>query len=434
MRYPPIDPTLFSYNRQNLVQHLQPNAVVVLQANDVFPKNADITIPFRQNSDLFYLSGIDQEETILVLYPDAPQAAWKVMLFVKETNEHIKIWEGCKHTLEEAHAISGIAQVHWLSEFPSTFHALMSHAEYVYLNTNEHPRARPEVPTREFRFIQWCQQKYPLHQYKRLAPIMHHLRAIKSALEIDLLREACQITEKGFRHILPLVRPGIMEYEIEAELAYIFLRNRSRGFAYEPIVGAGANACSLHYTANDQPCLDGDVILLDIGAEYANYSADMTRVVPANGRFTQRQRAVYDAVLRVMRQAQQLLVPGNDLPTYHKQVGKIVEEELIGLGLLDRTDIRNQLPTKPAYKKYFMHGASHHLGLDTHDVGNVYRKFEPGMVFTIEPGIYIPEEKLGIRLENDFVIREDGLEDLMATVPLEADDIETLMQSERSSV
>ncbi|MEL6152738.1 MAG: aminopeptidase P N-terminal domain-containing protein, partial [Bacteroidota bacterium] len=365
MRYRNIDPALFIQNREKLTQHLQPNAVAVLQANDILPRNADGTMPFRQNSDLFYLSGIDQEETILVLYPDAPRASWKVMLFIKETSDHIRIWEGPKYTQEEAHNIAGIAQVHWLREFPNIFHALMGHADYIYLNTNEHARAHTEVPTRETRFITWCQQKYPLHKYERLAPIMHHLRAVKSALELELLREACRITEKGFRRILPLIRPGIMEYEIEAELAYTFLKHRSRGFAYEPIVAAGTNACSLHYTANDQQCRDGEAILLDVGAEYANYNADMTRVVPANGRFTQRQRAVYKSVLHVMRQAQQLLVPGNDLTTYHQQIGQVMEEVLVDLGLLDRTDIKNQTSDKPAYKKYFMHGTSHHLGLDT---------------------------------------------------------------------
>ena len=427
MRYQPIDPTLFINNRKNLVKHLLPNSLVVLNANDIMPTNGDGVMPFRQNSDLFYLSGIDQEETILVLYPDAPQAAWRELLFVKETNEHIMIWEGQKYTQEAATEVSGVARVHWLQEFPALFKTLMGHAEHMYLNSNEHARAAAEVPTRDARFTTWCREQYPLHQYKRLAPIMHHLRAVKSDTEIALIKEACNITEKGIRTLLPLVKPGVMEYELEAALIGEFTRHGSKGFAYDPIVASGANACVLHYIANDQPCQAGDTILLDVGAEYANYKSDLTRVVPVSGRFTPRQRAVYDAVLRVLRQAGQLLVPGNDLTTYHQQVGEVMTEELVGLGLLDRMDIRHQDPKRPAYKKYFMHGTSHHIGLDTHDVGDVHRKFESGMVFTIEPGIYIREEGLGMRLENTFVIRENGPEDLMATIPLEAEEIEALM-------
>ncbi len=429
MRYEKIDPSLFVGNRKQLAQHLKPNSLVVLNANDIMPTSGDGVLPFRQNSDLFYLSGIDQEETILLLYPDAPQAAWKELLFIKETNEHILIWEGQKYTQAAASDTAGIAHVHWLHAFPTLLNTLMGQVEHVYLNANEHARAVGEVQTRDGRFTAWCQQKYPLHKYERLAPIMHYLRAVKSAPEIALIQEACKITEKGFRKILPLVKPGIMEYELEVALIGAFVHHGSRGFAYDPIVASGANACVLHYIANNQPCQAGDTILLDVGAEYANYKSDLTRVVPVSGRFTQRQRAVYEAVLRVMRLAQQLLVPGNDLARYHQQVGEVVTQELVGLGLLDRTDIKNQAPEHPAYKKYFMHNTSHHIGLDTHDVADVHSKFEPGMVLTIEPGIYIREEKLGIRLENDVVIREEGVEDLMATIPLEAEEIEELMNA-----
>ena len=428
MRYQPIDPALFISHRKRLYTQLKPNSLVILHANDIMPKSADGLLPFRQSSDLFYLSGIDQEETILVLYPEAPDAAWKEVLFVKKTDEQIMIWEGQKYTQEEASKASGIAHVHWLEDFPRLLHTLMTYTEHVYLNTNEHTRAVVEVETRDARFIAQCQRKYPLHQYERLAPLMHDLRAIKLPAEVALLQQACHITELGFRKLLPLVKPGVMEYELEAALIGEFVRNRSRGFAYEPIVASGHNACVLHYTANDQPCKSGDTILLDVGAEYANYSADMTRVVPVDGRFTARQRRVYDAVLRIMRQAQALLVPGSDLTTYHAQIATLVEEELVGLGLLSRTDIKKQDPKRPAYKKYFMHGTSHHLGLDTHDVGHMYRKFEPGMVFTIEPGIYIREEGLGIRLENDFLVQEDGLLDLMSSIPIEAEEIEALVQ------
>lgn len=429
MRYNPIDPSLFINNRKNLFKHLKPNSLVVLNANDIMPQNADGTMPFRQNSDLFYLSGIDQEETILVLYPDAKEEHLKEILFLKETNEKIAIWEGQKYTKEQAQASSGIKTIYWLDAFKSQFNTLMGQATYVYLNTNEHPRAVVEVQTREARFIEWCKTNYPLHRYERLAPIMHHLRAVKAEIEIELIKKACEITAKGFRKILPMIKPGIMEYELEAELIREFIRHRSRGFAYSPIIASGANSCVLHYEVNDQMCKKGDIILLDMGATYANYSADLTRVVPVNGRFTQRQKEVYNAVLRVMREAMKLLVPGNSLPVYHQEVGKIMTQELVRLGLLDKTTIKNQDPQNPAYKKYFMHGTSHHLGLATHDVGDMYRKFEPGMVLTVEPGIYIREACLGVRLENDLVIRENGVEDLMATIPIEAEEIEDLMHS-----
>jgi len=429
MRYEKINPSLFTRNRERLIKHLKPNSLVVLNANDIMPINGDGVMPFRQNSDLFYLSGIDQEETILVLYPDAPKEEWKELLFVKETDEHTMVWEGQKYTPKTAHDTSGIAHIHWLGTFATMFQALMGQAEYVYLNSNEHARAVLTVQTRDARFMHWCQQKYPLHRYERLAPIMHHLRAVKSALELDLIRAACDITGRGFKKALSCIKPGIMEYEIEAVLVGEFVGHRASGFAYDPIIASGANACILHYTANDQRCQAGDTVLLDVGAEYAHYRADLTRVVPVSGRFTPRQRAVYDAVLRIMRQAQRLLTVGNDLVTYHQQVGEVVAQELVGLGLLDRTDIKKQDPKNPAYKKYFMHGTSHHIGLDTHDVGDIHRKLELGMVLTIEPGIYIREEGLGIRLENDFVIREEGLEDLMDSIPIEADEIEALMHA-----
>lgn len=429
MRYKQIDPSLFVANRKKLTQHLRPNSLVVLNSNDLMPTNGDGTMPFRQNSDLFYFSGIDQEETILMLYPDAPQKAWQELLFVKETNAHIMVWEGQKYTKEVASDISGIAHIHWLDTFSDILHTLMGQVEHVYLNTNEHPRAALAVQTRDVRFAEWCKQKYPLHRYNRLAPIMQHLRSIKSESEIDLMKKACSITEKGFRKMLSCVSPGIMEYELEAVLIGEFVRHGSKGFSYDPIVASGANACVLHYTSNDQPCQAGDTILLDVGAEYANYKSDLTRVIPVNGRFTKRQRTVYETVLRVMRQAQQLLVSSNDLVTYDQQIGNVVERELLGLGLLDHTDIRNQNPKHPAYKKYFMHGISHHIGLDTHDVWDVHNNLEPGMVLTIEPGIYIREENLGMRLENNFVVREEGLEDLMASTPIEAEEIEELMHT-----
>jgi Xaa-Pro aminopeptidase len=428
MRYLPIDRNLFMLNRKNFCKQLYPKSVAIFNSNDIMPTNADGSMPFRQNSDLLYLSGIDQEESILILFPDHPDEKMRELLFLRETNEEIAIWEGHKYTKSEATEISGIQNILWLSQFGATLNALIAEAEHIYLNTNEHSR-RPltEVETRDSRFIKWCKERYPLHQYHRAAPILYNLRMIKSDIEIDILQKACDITESGFRRILPFVKPGMYEYEIEAELIHEFIRNRSRGFAYAPIIATGFNACVLHYIENRDKCKDGDILLLDIGAEYANYNADLTRSIPVNGRYTQRQKDVYNAVLRVQREAFSMLRPGNVIPEYHKEIGKLMESELVQLGLIDKTDIKNQDPEKPAYKKYFMHGTSHHLGLDVHDVGSMYRKFEEGMLFTVEPGIYIREENLGIRIENDVVIQKDGIQDLMKTIPIETDEIEELM-------
>ncbi len=429
MRHPTIDPLLFIHNRKKLCKHLKPNALVVLNANDVMPKNADGMMPFCQNSDLFYLSGIDQAETRLILYPDFKEGQWKEILFLKKTDEKMAVWEAAGYTTSQAKAISGIKTIVWLDAFPSIFQKLMTQAEYVYLNTNEHPRAVVEVQTRDARFVAWCRAQYPLYVYQRLAPIMQQLRIIKSGIEINLIKKACAITAKGFQKILPMVKPGIMEYELEAALISAFICNRASGFAYSPIIASGANTCILHCENNDQMCKSGALVLLDVGAKYAHYHADMTRVLPVNGRFSQRQKAVYKAVLRVMHAAKKLLVPGSSLPEYHQAVGTCMEEELCKLGLLSKTAIQNQTPENLAYKKYFMHGTSHHLGLDVHDVGDIYQKFVPGMVLTVEPGIYIKEEGLGVRLENVVAICENGVEDFMENIPIEPEAIEALMHT-----
>lgn len=427
MKYTPIDNSLYKSNRANFVKHVKPNSVSVFNSNDLMPTNADGLMPFRQNNDLLYLSGVDQEESILVIAPNASNPKHREILFVKETSELIAIWEGEKLTKAAATKQSGIETVYWLSDFDTIFHGLVTEAETIYLNQNEHLRAITTVETRDDRFRKECKAKYPDHQYDRLAPIMRKLRPIKSQLEIDAIQHACNITEKGFRRLLNFVKPGVMEYEIEAELAHEFLINRSRGFAYEPIIASGFNACVLHYVQNNQECKDGDVILMDIGAEYANYASDMTRCVPVSGKFTQRQKDVYNAVLRVMKGATAMLTPGTLHNEYHEEVGKMMESELIGLGLLDKNDVLKQDPKNPLYKQYFMHGTSHHLGLDVHDVEERNRPFEAGMVLTVEPGIYIREESLGIRLENDVLITENGQHDLMANIPLEAEEIEGLM-------
>ena len=429
MRYLPIDTQLFITNRQRLTQLLKPKSLVVLNANDIMPTNADGTMTFRQNNDLFYLSGVDQEETRLVLFPEHPDPKFRELLFLRETSELIEIWEGHKLTKAEAEQVTGIPQkqIYWMNQFETIFIQLVYEADFVYLNTNEHTRAGVAVQTQDARYVDEFRQKYPLHQLERLAPLMHQLRAIKQPQELPLIQTAIDTTETMFRRLLTFIKPGVWEYEIEAEMMHEFLRNRSRGAAYSPIIASGANACVLHYIDNSAQCQDGDVILLDIGAEYANYNADMTRSVPVNGRFSPRQRAVYDAVLRVMNEATQMLRPGNLWDEYHREVGRVMESELIGLGLLDKAEVARQDPDAPLYKKYFMHGTSHFLGLDVHDVGNKYRKMEPGMVFTVEPGIYIREEKLGIRLENNVLLTESGNIDLMATIPVEADEIESIM-------
>ncbi len=423
----PISPELFIQNRHNFTKRLQPSSIAIFHSNDIMPTNADGTMAFRQNNDLFYLSGVDQEESVLLLFPDARDQRMKEVLFVRETNDHILTWEGYKLTKKQAQEVSGIKTILWTHEFKSVLNSLMLEAEHVYLNSNEHLRAVVEVETRDARFIKWCKETYPLHKYERSAPIMHYLRAIKSEHEIALIKKACHITELGFRRLLNFIKPGVMEYEIEAELYHEFIRNRSRGPAYGSIIASGANACILHYVDNDQECKDGDLVLMDFGAEYANYASDLTRTVPVNGKFTPRQRDVYEAVLHVMKAATQMLVPGNTLDQYHAFVGTVMENELIRLGLLTVEDVRNQNPDKPLYKKYFMHGTSHLLGLDVHDVGSKYRPFEEGMVFTCEPGIYIREEGIGIRLENDILVTRNGPVDLMKDIPLEADEIESLM-------
>lgn len=431
MRHEPIPAGLFLRNREHLRGLLKPNSMVILHANDIYPTNADGTLPFKQNSDLFYLTGVDQEETILLLMPDARDPQEREILFVKETNEHLAIWEGQKVTKEQASAVSGIQRTEWSSTFEGFLHRCAPQVERIYLSTNEHLRANMVVETRNARFIKECQGSYPLHRYERLSPLLHRLRSLKDPEEIRLLQQACDITGAGFRRLLGFIRPGVGEWEIEAELLHEFVRRGSRGFAYPPIIGAGKNACVLHYVNNDQRCQDGDLVLLDVAAEYAGWNADLTRTVPVNGRFSPRQRAVYDAVLRVFRGANELLRPGTQPAAYQQAVLEIMERELVGLGLFSARDAKAQGPGKPLVKQYFMHGTSHPLGLDVHDVSAPHEAFAAGMVVTIEPGIYIREEGLGIRLENDVLIGSEKNLDLMAGIPLEAEQIEALMRAAR---
>ena len=430
MKYLPISPELFIKNRLKLSKQMVSNSIAIFNSNDIFSTGADSTLPFEQHRNIFYLTGVDQEESILLIFPDAKQEAHREVLFVKETNDHIAIWEGAKLSKLQATASSGIKTVYWLEEFQSIFSRLMEESTHFYYNNNEHYRQAVEMETREDRFLKMVKSSYPAHKMVPNFPIMEALRGVKESEEISLIKTACDITEKGFNRVLGFVKPGVMEYEIEAEYTHEFLRNRSKGFAYTPIIASGYNACVLHYIDNNQECKDGDLLLMDVAAEYANYSSDMTRTVPVNGRFTARQKAVYQAVLNVKNQATKLLVPGTMWDAYHVEVGKLMTSELLGLGLIDKVDVQNEDPKWPAYKKYFMHGTSHHMGLDTHDFGALKSPMQANMVFTVEPGIYIPEENMGIRLEDDVVIQAKGSPvNLMQNIPIEIDEIEALMNS-----
>ena len=428
MKYHPINNKLFTKNRAKFTAQMKPKSIAIFNSNDIFTTGADSTLPFEQNSDLLYLSGADQEESILLLFPDAINKNHREILFLTETNEHIAIWYGAKYSKEEATNVSGIKTIYWLSEFKKVFYDLMTEAETIYFNTNEHYRQAVELESREDRFIKKCKADFPAHKWEKSNQILQEIRGTKEPEEIEIIQTACNITEKGFRRILPFVKPGIMEYEIEAEFMHEFLRNRSNGFAYTPIIASGYSACVLHYIDNNKECKDGDMLLLDVGAEYANYSSDMTRTIPVNGRFTDRQKAVYSAVLRVKNEATKMLAPGVLWAEYQKEVGKFMSSELLGLGLIDKKDVKNENPDWPAYKKYFMHGTSHHMGLDTHDYGALKTPMKAGMVFTVEPGIYIPEEKMGIRIEDDVVVNKSGEPfNLMRNIPIEIEEIEELM-------
>lgn len=430
MKYDPIDKKLFIKNRKNFMNKMKPNSLAVFNSNDIYPISADSTMPFQQARDIFYLSGVDQEASILVLFPDAPLEKHREILFLTETNEHIAVWEGAKLDKEQAYETSGIKSVYWLKDFEKIFFEVMTQCETVYFNTNEHYRANVETQTRESRFIEWCKRQYPAHRVAKSNPILQRLRSVKDPIELDLMQKACDITEKAFRRTLGFVKPGVWEYEIEAEYMHEMLRNRSRGFAYTPIIASGSSANVLHYIENNKQCKEGELILLDTGAEYANYSSDLSRTIPVSGKYSKRQKEVYNAVNKVKNEATKMLIPGTLWAEYHIEVGKLMTSELLGLGLLDKADVQNEDPDWPAYKKYFMHGTSHHIGLDTHDYGILTEPMQANQVFTVEPGIYIPDEGFGIRLEDDVVIQEKGEPfNLMRNIPIEAEEIEDLMNS-----
>ena len=430
MKYHKIERQLFIKNRKNFTSQMKSNSLAVFNSNDIYPISADSTMPFEQHRDLFYLSGVDQEESVLVLFPDCPNENLREVLFVRETNAHIAVWEGEKLTKEAAFETSGIKNVHWLQDLDKVLFEMSTYCNTFYINTNEHYRANTETETREDRFTKGLLAKYPAHSVAKSNPILQRLRSVKDPIELKLMQNACDITEKGFRRVLGFTKPGVWEYEIEAELIHEFMKNRSKGFAYTPIIASGNNANVLHYTENNQQCKSGDLILLDTAAEYANYASDLTRTIPVSGTFSDRQRAVYNAVNHVKKEATKMLVPGNFWKEYHQEVGKLITSELLKLGLLDKADVQNEDKNWPAYKKYFMHGTSHHIGLDTHDYGLLYEKMEANNVFTVEPGIYLPKEGFGIRLEDDVVIQKKGSPfNLMGNIPIEAEEIEDLMQS-----
>ena len=427
MRYQTINPRLFEKNRERLEKKLKPNALAVINSNDEMPRNGDQCFPFRQNSDMFYLTGLDQEKCVLTLFPNHPVESLREIVFTVKTNDHMVTWYGHKYTLEQVSVVSGVKTVKWLDDFDATFRDLMARAHCVYLNQNENPRFTTDVPSRDLRFIQQLRTDYPLHEFMRLSPLLTELRMVKDDEEISLISRACEITGDAFGRVLKFVKPGVLEYEVEAEITHEFIRKGASGHAYPPIIASGENNCILHYNQNDQECREGGLLLLDFGAEYANYAGDCSRTIPVSGKFSPRQRQVYKAVLRVLRKASKMLVPGTTIDKYHAEVCKIMEKEMIDLGLFTEEDVKNQDPANPMFFRYYMHGTSHFMGLDVHDVGSKQQPLSKGMVLSCEPGIYIPEEGFGIRLENDILVGHDPI-DLMAHIPIEPDDIEALME------
>ena len=429
MKYKPLNPGLYRLNRRRFASQMKPDSIAIFHSNDMMPRSGDQFFPFRQNTALFSMSGLDQEETVLVLFPACVKDGFQEVVFIKKTTERMAIYDGQKYTKDEAQKVSGIQKIFWLEEMDKVLNELILLSKRIYVSLNENDYYRSDLQTKNLRFAKQLQERYPAHKYHRSGPILKKMAMIKSKYEVTAIDKACEITEKAFRRVLDFVKPGVMEYEVEAEIIHEFLRNRATGHAYSPIVASGKSSCILHYIDNNQVCNDGDLLLMDFGAEYANYAADMTRVIPINGQFTTRQKAVYNSVLKVMQEATQMLVPGTMMDDYHKEVGIMMEKELLDLKLISKTDIKNQDPDKPVYKKYFMHGTSHHLGLDVHDLSSQYVPIQAGMVFTCEPGIYIPEENIGIRLENDILVTDHEPVNLMASIPVEVEEIEELMNS-----
>ncbi|PLX01854.1 MAG: X-Pro aminopeptidase [Marinilabiliales bacterium] len=427
MRYLPIDKQLFVDNRKNFSKQIKENSMAIFFSADQSPRNGDQFHAFRQQSDLFYLCGIDQEKSILIIAPDHPNKTLRECLFLLKTNEIIAKWEGHKYTKEEAKSCSGIESIFWLEDLDFNMNEIMSEVDNVYLNRNEYPKFFPEVEEKNHREGDAIKSKFPLHNYFRSAPIMAQLRGVKSDIEKKLIEKACNITDVAFRKVLETTKPGMYEFDIQAEVDYVFTKNRANGHGYAPIIASGKNACVLHYIENNDEFKDGDLLLMDFGAEYANYTADMSRTIPVNGKFTKRQKQCYNAVLDVFKELKKLYVKGNSSTLINEKANELMGKEMVKLGLFTEKDIEKQDKENPLYKKYFMHGVCHPIGLDVHDIGSKHRTFEPGMILTLEPGIYIEEENIGIRIENDILITEGAPVDMMKNIPIEVEEIESLM-------
>lgn len=428
MKYHRLNPELFIQNRKRFTALMDKNAIAIFNSNDELPTNGDALHKFKQNTDLYWLTGIEQEDSMLVLFPDNPDPKYREVLVLVRPNELKEKWDGHRLRATEGRGISGIETIIWLENLDALLQTWVHLADTIYLNTNENDRKANLVPVRDYRYIEQMKQRYPLHQYKRSARIMKEVRAIKTALEVEVLQKAIDITEVTFRRLLQFIKPGVMEYEIEAEIFHSFLTQRATGPAYSSILASGDRARTLHYVSNNQECKEGELILMDFGAEYGGYCADLTRTVPVNGKFTKRQKQVYNACLHLHNNAKSLLKPGITIVDYTDKVGEEATQQFLKIGLLKKTDVKNEDKENRAYRKYLYHGISHHLGIDVHDLGTRTAPIKAGMVFTVEPGIYIEEEQMGVRIENNFWITKNGNKDLMANIPITAEDIETLMK------
>lgn len=423
-----INPKIFIENRKRFIAKMEKNSIAIFNSNDEIPTNGDALYPFKQNSDLYWLTGIRQEDTMLILFPDNPDKKYREVLVLVRPNELKEKWDGKRHRSHEAKALTGIETIIWLDVLDGLLQPMIHLADNIYLNTNENDRKANLLAVRDYRFAAEMKSRYPLHNYKRSARIMRDLRAIKSPLEVQVIQQAIDITEKTFRRLLKFIKPGVWEHEIEAEIYHEFMMNRSAGPAYGSIIASGDRARTLHYVANNQQCKNGELILMDFGAEFGGYNADLTRTVPVNGKFTKRQKEVYNACLHLHDHAKSLLKPGMTIVKYHDLVGDEATKTFLKIGLISKQDVKNESPDNRAYRKYLYHGISHHLGIDVHDLGTKTEPIKAGMVFTVEPGIYIEEEQMGVRIENNIWITANGNKDLFKNIPIKAEDIERLMK------
>ena len=428
MKYLPLNSEIFIQNRKKFVTRMEPNSIAIFNSNDELPSNGDALHIFKQNSDLFWLCGIEQEDTMVILFPDNPDPKYREVLVLVRPNELREKWNGHQLRNDEATAISGMETIIYLDSLDGFLQPWIHLADTIYLNTNENDRKANEVPVRDYRYAASMRERYPLHNYRRSAKLLRELRAIKSALEIEVIQKAIDITDNTFRRLLQFIKPGVMEYEIDAEIWHSFLSQRATGPGYGSIIASGDNARILHYVNNNQECKDGEMILMDFGASYGNYNADLSRTVPVNGKFSKRQKTVYNACLDIHRYCASILKPGISINDYTVKVGEKATELFVKIGLLKKSDIKNQDPENLAYRKYLYHGISHHLGIDVHDIGIKHEPIKAGMVFTIEPGIYIEEEQMGVRIENNFWITKNGNKDLMKNIPITVEEIESLMK------